>query len=235
MPNLVAMLATLPMIAVGPFGPTVHVTEQIGHSADGRPIMATESGAPQAPSRVLVVGCIHGNECAGMAVVRRLRHMPTPKLFDMWLVPTLNPDGHAADTRQNGDGVDLNRNFSAGWSLHGTPWSTYYSGPRPFSEPETRAARRLIERVRPTLSVWYHQHLRLVWAWGQSTAAARRYASIVGLPLFLSPKPGGTASGWQNAHFSGIASFAVELPAGAMSRAAVTRHVSAILALARSR
>jgi protein MpaA len=235
MPNLVAMLAVLPMIGVGPFGPTVHVTEQIGHSADGRPIMATESGAPQSPSRVLVVGCIHGNECAGMAVVRRLRHMPTPTLIDLWLVPTLNPDGHAADTRQNGDGVDLNRNFSAGWSLSGSPWSTYYSGPRPFSEPETRAARRLIDRVRPTLSVWYHQHLRLVWAWGQATAAARRYAAIVGLPLFVSQNPGGSASRWQNLHFPGTASFAVELPAGPMSRAAVTRHVSAILALARSR
>jgi hypothetical protein len=74
-----------------------------------------------------------------------------------------------------------------------------------------------------------------VWAWGQSVPAARRYAGLVGLPLFRSPKPGGTASRWQNAHFSGIASFAVELPAGAMSRAAVTRHVSALLALARSR
>jgi murein peptide amidase A len=230
-----ALLAVLPLIGVGPFGPTVHMTDQIGHSADGRPIMATESGAPQSPSRVLVVGCIHGNECAGMAVVRRLRRLPTPELIDLWLVPTLNPDGHAADTRQNGDGVDLNRNFSTGWSLHGTPWSTYYSGPRPFSEPETRAARRLIERVHPTLSVWYHQHLRLVWAWGQATATARRYAAIVGLPLFLSPNPGGTASRWQNAHLPGTASFAVELPAGPMSRAAVTRHVSAILTLARAR
>ena len=82
------------------------------------------------------------------------------------------------------------------------PWSTYYSGPRPFSEPETRAARRLIERVRPTLSVWYHQHERLVWAWGRSTAAARRYAHMVGLRLFLSPNPGGTASRWQNHHFA---------------------------------
>jgi protein MpaA len=228
-----AILAVLPMIAVGPYGPTVHVTEQIGHSADGRAIMATESGAPQSPSRVLVVGCIHGNECAGIAVVRRLRRLPTPDTIDLWLVPTLNPDGRAADRRQNGHGVDLNRNFAAGWSRNGSPGSTYYSGPRPFSEPETRAARRLIERVRPTLSIWYHQHLRLVWAWGASTAAARRYARAVGLPLFLSPNPGGTASRWQNRHFSGTVSFAVELPAGAMSRAAATRHESAILALAR--
>jgi hypothetical protein len=56
---------------------------------------------------------------------------------------------------------------------------------------------------------------------------------MVGLPLFLSPNPGGTASRWQNHHFSRGSSFAVELPAGAMTRAAVTRHVNAILALVR--
>jgi protein MpaA len=231
--NLAALLAAVPMIIGGPYGPVLHVTQQIGRSADGRPIMATESGAPQAPSRVLVVGCIHGNECAGIAVIRRLRRMRPPRTIDLWLVPTLNPDGRAADRRQNGHGVDLNRNFAAGWTRHGVPWSTYDSGPRPFSEPETRAARRLIERVRPTLSVWYHQHLRLVWAWGGSTGAARRYAALVRLPLFLSPKPGGTASRWQTRRFPGSVSFAVELPAGPMSRAAVTRHESAILALAR--
>ena len=137
------------MLIGGPYGPVLHVTQQIGHSAGGRPIMATESGAPQAPTRVLVVGCIHGNECAGIAVVRRLRQMRPPRTMDLWLVPTLNPDGRAADRRQNGHGVDLNRNFSAGWAASGVPGSTYYSGPRPFSEPETRAARRLIERVRP--------------------------------------------------------------------------------------
>jgi len=233
MANLASLLATVPMLIGGPYGPVLHVTQQIGHSAGGRPIMATESGAPQAPTRVLVVGCIHGNECAGIAVVRRLRQMRPPRTMDLWLVPTLNPDGRAADRRQNGHGVDLNRNFSAGWAANGVPGSTYYSGPRPFSEPETRAARRLIERVRPTLSVWYHQHLRLVWAWGGSTAAARRYAHLVGLRLFLSPNPGGTASRWQNRHFPSDVSFAVELPAGPMSAAAVTRHEAAILALLR--
>ena len=230
---LPALMATVPLMIGGPYGPVLHVTQQIGHSAEGRAIMATESGAPQSPTRVLVVGCIHGNECAGIAVVRRLRQMRPPRTIDLWLVPTLNPDGRAADTRQNGHGVDLNRNFSDGWAPNGGPGSTYYPGPRPFSEPETRAARRLIERVRPTLSVWYHQHLRLVWAWGGSTGAARRYARAVGLRLFLSPNPGGTASRWQNRHFPGDVSFAVELPAGPMSPAAATRHEAAILALAR--
>ncbi len=235
MANLAALLAAVPMIIGGPYGPVLHVTQQIGHSAAGRPIMATESGAPQAPSRVLVVGCIHGNECAGIAVVRRLRRMPPPRTIDLWLVPTLNPDGRAADRRQNGHGVDLNRNFAAGWTRHGVPWSTYYSGPRPFSEPETRAARRLIERVRPTLSVWYHQHLRLVWAWGAEHRAPRAATPhVVGLRAVPEPEPGRHGVAVAEPPLRPAASsFAVELPAGPMSRAAVTRHETAILALAR--
>jgi hypothetical protein len=56
---------------------------------------------------------------------------------------------------------------------------------------------------------------------------------MVGLRLFLNPNPGGTASRWQNHHFSHGSSFAVELPAGPMTAAAVARHVNAILTLVR--
>ena len=38
----------------------------------------------------------------------------------------------------------------------------YDSGPKPDSEPETRALRRLILKVRPNVSIWYHQHEDLV-------------------------------------------------------------------------
>jgi predicted deacylase len=49
----------------------------LGRSVDGRPIVAFELGDPHAARRVLVVGCIHGNEPAGIAVARRLEGTST--------------------------------------------------------------------------------------------------------------------------------------------------------------
>jgi protein MpaA len=228
---LAALLASL-AVASGQ-GHAVHRTTVIGHSVDGRAIHAVESGTPGRP-RVLVVGCIHGNECAGMAVIRALRRRTPPRFADLWLVPSLNPDGRAAGTRQNAHGVDLNRNFVAGWTHHGAPWSTYYSGPHAFSEPETQAARRLIGAIRPRVTVWYHQHMRLVWTSGSSVPAGRVYATMVGLPLYVHRSPGGAASEWIRVRFPRLRAFAVELAAGPLSRGGVRRHVAAVLAMARA-
>ena len=49
-------------------------TEVIGHSREGRPIVAREDGARRAGRTVLVVGSIHGNETEGRRIVGRLRH-----------------------------------------------------------------------------------------------------------------------------------------------------------------
>ena len=212
-------LLTISLIAAGP-GHAVHRTAVIGHSVDGRAIHVVETGTRGEP-RILVVGCIHGNECAGMAVIRALRRRPPPAHADLWLVPTLNPDGRAAATRQNAHGVDLNRNFAAGWTRRGAPGSTYYSGPRPFSEPETRAARRLITAIRPQVTIWYHQHMRLVWTSGRSVPAGRLYATMVGLRLYVHRSPGGAASEWIRTRFPRLRAFAVELAAGRLSRGGV--------------
>jgi murein peptide amidase A len=200
----------------------------IGHSVDGRSIEVVHR--PGSGPRVLVVGCIHGNECAGTAVVDVLRRLPTRD--DLWLVPTANPDGEAADTRQNAHGVDLNRNFGAAWQRSGRPWSTYYSGPRPFSEPETKVLRALILRVRPQLTIWFHQHMDVVWAYGRSTAAGRRYAAASGLPFLHRLWLAGSATNWQNHLPGGGASLTIELPAGPLSAAGAVRQARAVLAAA---
>ena len=199
----------------------------LGRSVEGRPIVAYEVGNPASSRRELVVGCIHGNETAGIAVARRLERMTLPSVH-LWVVPVLNPDGVAAGTRGNGHGVDLNRNFPHRWRMLS---GVYYSGSRPLSEPESRTAYRLIRRFRPQVSIWFHQHLGVVDESGGQIAVERRFAGLVGLPLRRLRRESGSAVGWTNHILPGSTSFVVELPARALSERAVARFAGATAAI----
>lgn len=198
----------------------------LGYSVQGRPIVAIERGDPRSRRRILVVGCIHGNEPAGIAVARRLESMPLPAGVDLWIVPSLNPDGVAAGTRQNAHGVDLNRNFPWRWQrLSGV----HASGPHSLSEPESRAAYRLILRLRPAVSIWFHQRLDLVDESGGSVAVERRYAGAVGLPLRRLTRYPGSVTTWEDHRFPGTTAFVVELHAGSLDPAETARFARAAL------
>jgi protein MpaA len=210
-------------------GPDPKRRVRIGTSVRGAAITSVRAGDMGSSTHALVVGCIHGNECAGTAVTRILaRSSPTA---DLWVVPNLNPDGFALGRRQNARGVDLNRNFPSEWRAGGRPWDPEYSGPRPLSEPETRTALRLIRRVKPSVTIWFHQPQSLVRAWGQSVPAARRYARLAGMSFRAIRWPCGTAPNWQNHRFPGTSSFVVELPAGPLTPAAANRQARVVLAL----
>jgi protein MpaA len=209
----------------------------IGHSVRGRAIVAVHiagSGpargvAPGAALKMLVVGCIHGDETAGVAVARRLIVGGALRDTELWVVPTINPDGVAAETRGNAHGVDLNRNFSFDWAhLVGGE----YSGTGPLSEPESRAARRLIQRIQPDVTIWFHQPFGIVDRSGGDPFVERRFAQLVGLPLVRLPgRYPGSATRWQNHAFPASTAFVVELPA-AVSGALTDRARSAIRSLA---
>src|SRR2546421_5888471 len=130
-------------------------TTLLGRSWQGRPIRAIEVGTPSG-TRVLVVGCVHGDETAGIAVARALERL-SPRDLDLWIVPDLNPDGVAAGTRQNAHGVDLNRNFPWRWR----PFAgVYASEPPPLSGREARIPHCPILRLHPHNTIRVHQHPR---------------------------------------------------------------------------
>jgi protein MpaA len=212
-------------------------TKVFGHSVHGHRLEVRRSGSKDAAAEVMVFGVIHGSETAGVPIVRRLRqHRPpgSPGRVELWTVTALNPDGVAAHTRQNAHGVDLNRNFPQGWRHQGSPGSTYYSGPSPASEPETRAAMRLIRRVRPDVTIWYHQHMNLVdHSRGSDGDLVRRYARVARMRVDTIPLLPGTATRWQNHHMRHRSSFVVELPAGSLGAKAIRRHAHAVLATGR--
>ena len=76
----------------------------------------------------------------------------------LYMVPCLNPDGFEysrkhfsfwrKNRRKNGDGtvgVDLNRNFSIGWTKNSDTSSNIYGGKAPFSEAETTAIKNFVD------------------------------------------------------------------------------------------
>jgi len=101
----------------------------LGLTQQGRPISAVVIGSPAAPSLgsinscILVVASQHGNEEtpreAAFQFLRDLAFNAAPgdlsklAILPMIVIPTANPDGFVAGTRQNGNGVDLNRDHLA--------------------------------------------------------------------------------------------------------------------------
>ncbi len=201
----------------------------IGHSVRGRPILAWVEGPSSAPRKVLLIGVIHGNEQAGLAITSAERVRRPPVGVQVWIVPELNPDGVAADTRQNADRVDLNRNFPYRWEYTSDP--TFYSGPHPTSEPETRAMMRLVLRIHPAVTITYHQHMDLVDESGGDRGVARRYAQVAGMRATCLTFLPGEETAWSNHALPGTTSFVVELPAGPLGPAGLARQLHAVRAV----
>jgi len=207
----------------------------VGESAQGREIVARSFGDRSSDRRVLVVGSIHGDETAGHRVVAGLRGRRANRLegVELWTIESVNPDGVAARTRGNAHGVDLNRNYPWAWRAI-PPSSGYYSGPKPVSEPETKAMRSFLRRLKPEITIWYHQPFgnTLIPCDRRGRRVALRYARLSGLaPDDCFPSPPGSATGYQG-HRLKQRAFVVEFAAGALSEAEVRRHLAAVLAIA---
>jgi murein peptide amidase A len=215
-------------VAAAVAAPRIDRRIRLGSSGRGHAIVAIERGDPRGP-KVLIVGCIHGNETAGIRIVDWLSRARPPAGIDLWLLPDLNPDGVRANTRGNAHGVDLNRNFPWHWRpLSGL----FYSGPRPLSEPESRLVAKLILRLRPRITIWFHQPLDVVDESGGALTKERRFAALARLPVRrLTRFPGGVAS-WENTRLPESSAFVVELPPGRPSAMAIGRYVRATLTIA---
>jgi murein peptide amidase A len=216
---------------------TAPASEVIGRSVRGKPILATRYGDATSDRVALVVGVIHGDEPAGIRIVRALRHIaPTVEGAQLWLIPTVNPDGLRADTRKNEHGVDLNRNFPFRWRDHVPHSSGYYPGPRPASEPETRSVMRFVQRIQPDLSIWFHQPWGAVLACHGRPRVALEYARLVHMGTSCRGEGlRGTAITWETHIFPGSSAFVVEMPPGGISGTSADRQARAALTLAEGR
>lgn len=227
--SFVAVLALA--IGVAAAGAAGGVRE-LGRSVEGRPIKIVRAGCAEAATRVLVVGQIHGDEPAGLRVVRALRKLEPPEGVAVWSVTSVNPDGAARGIRQNAHRVDLNRNFPYRWR-EGPRGNRYYGGPRPLSEPESRVVRDLVRQLRPRLTIWFHQPYGFVnFSQGADRRLVREYARLVDMPARALPHYPGTATQWQNHTQPAGDAFIVELRAAQLPYRRARRHARAILKLA---
>lgn len=172
--------------------------EAIGTSVQGRPIRMRSLG--HGPRHVLFIGGIHGDEPEGAYTTAQL-----PDAFSqaglgdavtLTIIEDANPDGRAAGTRGNANGVDVNRNFPASNFDAGNP----ANGSTPLSQPEAVAVVAAIDRTTPNLIIVAH-----AWAGkqfinfdGPAREIAERFSATSGLKVEASnefaPTPGSLGS-----------------------------------------
>jgi len=166
--------------------PDLVKVESIGKTWENRDIIAVsitkDVEKDQQKPALFYTGTIHAREWIGIELSLAfakyiLDHIDyDPQLnavldrSTLYMVPCANPDGFEysrkhfsfwrKNRRKNVDGsfgVDLNRNFSVGFTPNKDTTSNVYSGPSAFSEPETAALRDFVlAHANITIALDYH-------------------------------------------------------------------------------
>jgi predicted deacylase len=220
----------------------------IGSSKQGRAITAYSFGS--GARKVLYTGAIHGNEQGTrllmFAWVDELDANPKsiPGGVTIVIIPAVNPDGIAANSRYNSTRVDLNRNFNVSdWKKDiETPYGEPHpggGGPSPGSEPETQALAAYTAQLRPALTLSYHSVASYVVAntCGNSASLAREYSrlsgyrNMTGVASAFDYEITGTYDDWICEQL-GLPSVLIELATS--GNAEFSRNKAALWAMARS-
>ncbi len=150
--------------------------ETFSHSSQGNPLIYQEFGFHDSnntgPINLIFCG-VHGDETPGVYLcfyLTRYILFDNPKIlkdFRLVIAPVVNPDGFFKNSRQNGNGVDINRNLpTRDWnhSAHKV-WVKYKNDPRKYpgaksgSEAESKLQTYLINRYRPDKIISVHAPL----------------------------------------------------------------------------
>ena len=141
---------------------------------------------------LLLIGGVHGDEPEGIIMAEEClkwlfddARKPQPEVRIPWaVIPVLNPDGAIHQTRVNGTGVDLNRNYpSKNWSAEAKA-PRYNPGPFAGSEPEIKALVNLIQQLKPRLIIHCHSWNPCIVATGApALRAAQSLANASGYKI----------------------------------------------------
>ena len=220
----------------------------IGYSLGGRAIQAYTFGG--GIKTILFTGAIHGNELSSRALMLawinelELNVRSIPAGTKIVVIPAVNPDGVAANVRNNAANVDLNRNFPT------SDWQTDIVSPTnqpipggggatALSEPESQALAAFTIALQPRLVMSFHSQAGYAMGnqAGDSAALAATYAKLSGYKNTTGSTSAfgyaitGSYDDWL-AEIQGITSVLVELTSNTNSE--FSRNKAAMWAMARS-
>lgn len=152
-------------------------------SVQGRDIELLGFDEHKEGKTVLVTGVFHGDEPQGEFLIRRfLKENHSIPKNNLLLIPCLNPDGKILNTRQNANGIDLNRNFPTK-NYEVVEQSQYFGGEKAGSEPETRFIIDVLEKYKPEFILSFHSPYKVVNFDGPARKQAEELSKITGYPV----------------------------------------------------
>ena len=208
-------------------------TYLFGETALKKPILAYEWGNENDP-KVLIVGTVHGDEIEGTtAALGLLRDLMKEKTFPyklhLTLVPILNVDGNLILTRQNGRGVDLNRNLpTKNWTGEFEK-VRYYPGKAANSEPENQALVNFLDRITPDFIITLHSWKPMLNVNGDCSQVAEAMQEVTQykiVPDIGYPTPG--SLGAYAADDRGIPTLTYEIERGSEQIEIIDVHVRSL-------
>lgn len=160
---------------------------------------------------ILFIASIHGDETAGTFLLESLdtylkEHPEFLVGKQLIIIPVANPDGFAAGSRFNANGVDINRNFPADNRVNNK-----INGFAGLSEPESRAIDSVIRIYKPNRIIVFHEPLDCI----DYDGPAQNLAQLLSKTCKLKVKKLGAREGSLGAYAGedlGIKVVTVELP-----------------------
>lgn len=182
-------------------------------TAQNREVELLEMTSTSKNKTVLLIGVFHGDEPQGEFLIKKfIETKKAPCKNRTIIIPCLNPDGKALGTRQNSNGVDLNRNFPTK-NRKMLEDKHYFCGDSAASEVETRFMIDVLEKYKPDFILSLHAPYRVVNYDGDAKFYAEKLSEITGYPVeedigYETPGSFGTYAGKER----NIPTITLELP-----------------------
>ncbi|HSA06765.1 MAG TPA: M14 family murein peptide amidase A [Candidatus Gastranaerophilales bacterium] len=168
-------------------------------------LFKTESSFAEPHSTVLFIGVFHGDEPDGEFLINNLITdiEKNPDLTGnnrILFIPCLNPDGKQEKTRENSNGVDLNRNFPTKNRIESDEKNEFYPGKTAASEIETRFIMEIVDEYKPDRILTIHSPYKIINYDGPADEISEKMSKLNGYPVQVDigyPTPGsfGTYAG----------------------------------------